>query len=259
MEKARENGTRLNKYLVGFPRGLGGRLHLNFQYSNQQQENAYNFCSFLNHFLTGFPLRIPGFAPCDCGKGKGRDVEEGRVLLLDSPITLGRDIDEGSSSDDSYRTPLAGSSIPPVSSSSGSSEEQALILYDSRDFALIEIHKEIVESHRPVPIPSPCLDTAGIARLIAVRGQRAVRTLGRPKSTFHPYACCSIGERCSTHRPGRLCSRGNPTSGTSSSRGRNSDDEGSPVSESSSRMGGDGGGADGGGQQRRVGLGWKQR
>ena len=64
MEKAKENGTRLNKYLVGFPRGLGGRLHLNFQYSNQQQENAYNFCSFLNHFLTVFPLRIPGFAPC---------------------------------------------------------------------------------------------------------------------------------------------------------------------------------------------------
>ena len=37
------------------------------------------------------------------------------------------------------------------------------------------------------------------------------------------------------------------------------DDEGSPASESASQMGGDGGGADGGGQQRRVGLGWKQR
>ena len=36
---------------------------------------------------------------CHCGKGKGRDVEEGRVSLLDSPIALGRDIDEGSSSD----------------------------------------------------------------------------------------------------------------------------------------------------------------
>ena len=132
---------------------------------------------------------------CHCGKGKGCDVEEGRVLLLDSPIALGRDIDEGSSSDDSYRTPpLAGSSIPPVSSSSNSSEEQALILYDSWDSALIEIHEEIVENYRPVPIPSPCLDKAGIARLIAVRGQRAIRTLGRPKSTFHPYTCCSIGE-----------------------------------------------------------------
>ena len=143
---------------------------------------------------------------CHCGKGKGRDVEEGRVSLLDSPITLGRDINEGSSSDDSYHTPpMAGSSIPPVSSFSSSSEEQALILYDSRDSTLIKIHEEIVENYRPVPIPSPCLDTAGIARLIAVRGQRAVRTLGRPKSTFHPYACCSIGEQCSTHQPGRLC------------------------------------------------------
>ena len=195
---------------------------------------------------------------CHCGKGKGRDVEEGRVLLLDSPIALGRDINEGSSSDDSYRTPpLAGSSIPLVSSSLNSSEEQALILYDSRDSALIEIHKEIVENYRPVPIPSPCLDTAGIARLIAVRGQRAVRTLGCPKSTFHPYACCSIGEQCSTHQPGHFCSRGDPKSGTSSSRGRDSDDEGGPSGESASRVGGDGGGADGGGQQRRVGLGWK--
>ena len=26
---------------------------------------------------------------CHCGKGKGRNVEEGRVSLLDSPITLG--------------------------------------------------------------------------------------------------------------------------------------------------------------------------
>ena len=197
---------------------------------------------------------------CHCGKGKGRNVEEGRVSLLDSPIALGRDIDEGSSSDDSYHTPpLAGSSIPLVSSSSGSSEEQALVLYDSRDSALIKIHEEIVENHCLVPIPSPCLDTAGIARLIAVHGQHVICTLGHPKSTFHPYACCSIGERCSTHRPSRLCSRGNPTSGMSSSRGRNSDDEGSPASKSASRMGGDGGGADGGGQQRRVGLGWKQR
>ena len=89
---------------------------------------------------------------------------------------------------------MAGSSIPPVSSSLGSSEEQALVLYNSRDSALIEIHEEIVENHRPVPIPSPCLDTAGIAQLITVRGQRAIRTLGRPKLTFHPYACCSIGE-----------------------------------------------------------------
>ena len=200
---------------------------------------------------------------CHCGKGKGCNVAEERVSLLGSPITLGRDIEEGSSSDDSYRTPpLAGSSIPPTSSSSGSSEEQALVLapsvYDSCDSALIEIHEEIVANHHPVPIPSPCLDMAGIARLIAVRGQRAVHTLGRPKLSFHPYACCSIGERCSTHGPSRLCSRGDPSSGTPSSRGRNNNDEGSPASKSASRMGGDGGGADGGGQQRCVGLGWKQ-
>ena len=186
---------------------------------------------------------------CHCGKGKGCNVEEERASLLESPITLGRDIDEGSSSEDSYRTPpLTGSSIPPTSSSSGSSEEQALVLYDSRNSALIEIHEEIVANHCLVPIPSPCLDTAGIAHLIVVRGQRAVRTLGRPKSTFHPYVCCSIGERCSTHRPGRLCSRGDPSSGTPSSRGRDRDDEGGPSSESASRMGGDGGGANGGGQ-----------
>ena len=46
-------------------------------------------------------------------------------------------------------------------------------------------------------------------------------------------------------------------SGTSSSRGWDSDDEGGPSGESASRVGGDGGGADGGGQQRHVGLGWK--
>ena len=155
---------------------------------------------------------------CHCGKGKDRDAEVGGPSLLDSPITLGHDIDEESSGDDSYRTPpMAGSSMPPVSSSPSSSEEQALILYDSRDSALIKIHKEIVENYRPVPVPSPRLDVAGIARLIAVRGQRAVHTLGRPKSTFHPYTCCSIGERSSTHRPGRLCSRGDPASRTSTS------------------------------------------
>ena len=56
---------KLNKYLVGFPGRFGGRLHFNFQYSNWQQENAHNFCSFLNYFIIVFSLRIPGFAPCE--------------------------------------------------------------------------------------------------------------------------------------------------------------------------------------------------
>ena len=187
---------------------------------------------------------------CHCGKGKECDAEVRGLSLLDSPITLGQGIDEESSSEDSYRTPLmAGSSTLPVSSSPSSIGEHALVLYDSRDPRKEKMENKLVTPQVPILVPSPRLDTAGITRLIAVRGQRAVRTLGRPKSTFHPYACCSIGERCSTHRPSRLCSHGDHSSRTSMSGRRYSYDDGDPSFSPAPRRDGHDGGADGRGQQ----------
>ena len=42
---------------------------------------------------------------CHCGNGKEREVGGALSSVLGSPIVLGQDIDEGSSSDNSYRTP----------------------------------------------------------------------------------------------------------------------------------------------------------
>jgi len=90
-------------------------------------------------------------------------------------------------SDDSYHTP------PVVSSSSSGSDkenvESSAILVEIKDE-----EQEVVPYVRP-----PALDFANIKCLIAVRGQRVVRSSGPPRS-FHPYArCCAIGDRDSTH------------------------------------------------------------
>ena len=68
-----------------------------------------------------------------------------------------------------------------------------MVLYDSR-ISLVEIADSPVENVVPIPIQGPTLDFAGVSRLLAVHGQRAVRSQGRPKSSFHPYAsCCRLG------------------------------------------------------------------
>ena len=145
---------------------------------------------------------------CHFKKGKEHEVRGALSPVLGSPIISGQDVNEGSSSDDSYHTPpVAGSTIPPSSSSSGSDEGHTLVLYNSRDSQLMKIHEELIENHSPVPVPRPVLDMAGLACLIMVCGQHAVCSLGHPKSTFHPYPfCCSLGEQNSTHRPSHLCS-----------------------------------------------------
>ena len=146
---------------------------------------------------------------CRCGKGKDRQVLEEVSPVLDSPIVLGQEVLEDNASNDSYHTPpVASSFVGPSSSPPVSDQDNLMVLYDSRVSHLEEIQDDAPkENVEPVAVPSPILDMAGLSRLIAVRGQRAVRSLGPPKS-FHPYAfCCDIGERSSTHRPGRFCLR----------------------------------------------------
>ena len=91
---------------------------------------------------------------CHCGKGKEHKVGGASSSVLGSPIVLDQDVDEGSSSDNSYHTPpVTGSTVPPLSSSSGSDEGHALVLYNSQDSQLMKIHKELVENHSLVSIP----------------------------------------------------------------------------------------------------------
>ena len=113
---------------------------------------------------------------CHCKdvKGKGKAVEVSSPGVLGSPLVLDHPL---VGSDESYRTPPIASSEA-SSSSSGSNKE---------------IKEEDMEE--PIPLAIPKLDSAGIKRLMAVRGQRARRTQGPPKSPYHPYArCCAIGD-----------------------------------------------------------------
>jgi len=171
---------------------------------------------------------------CKGDKGKGKAVEVSSSGILGSPLVLDCPLAD---SDDSYRTPPIASSEA-SSSSSGSNKENVVV-----DGQLKEIKDEDMEE--PLHLPAPKLDIQGIKHLMAVRGQRAVRSQGAPKA-YHPYArCCAIGDRVSTHRPGNLClppllaRRG-------SSPPLHSGDEGpDPSSESSGRVGDDGGWAHG--------------
>src|SRR5882762_2730732 len=137
---------------------------------------------------------------CHCGEGKDRQVL-GEISVLDSPIILGQDVLEDNVSDDSYHTPPIASSSMVPSSSTESDKENSMVLYDSKvsmESRLVEVEEEFLENVEPVVVPAPVLDTAGVARLIAVRHQRAVRSQGPPKSSYHPYAFCfAIGERSS--------------------------------------------------------------
>ena len=122
------------------------------------------------------------------------------------------DHEEDNASDDLYHTPpLAGSSVPSIPSSIVEDSDQENpsnigIGYIPR-VPLSDITDKLVENSEPIPVPAPVLDRARIDHLIAVCGQRAVRTLGRPKS-YHPYpCCCTIGRQSSTHRASSCCSR----------------------------------------------------
>ena len=143
---------------------------------------------------------------CHCRKGKAREPLQEVSPILGSPLNFGRDIPEESSSDDSYRTPpIAGSSSSPLAPSSNINKENSMVLYNSR-ISLVKITDSPVENVVPVPVQELSLDFAGISRLIAVRGQRAIRSQGHPKLSFHPYtSCCRIGQRFSSHRSGNLC------------------------------------------------------
>jgi len=174
---------------------------------------------------------------CHCreDKRKGKAVEVSSPGVLGSPLVLDR---PHVGSDKSYRTPPIASSEA-SSSSSGSNKENVVV-----DSPLQEIKEE--EMEEALQLPAPRLDVAGIKRLMAVRGQRAVRSQGAPKSSFHPYArCCAIGDRVPTHRPGNLCLPPLLSRRGSSSLCRSGDEGSDPSSESYGRVGDDGGWAHG--------------
>jgi len=156
---------------------------------------------------------------CHCGKRKKWEVLEEIPSVLDSPLVLGGDINDGNISNNSYHTPpLASSSIPPLSSSVVESDKKNLVvLYDSRESRLVEIVEDPIENVVSVPVHELSLDFAGISHLIAVHGQRTSHSQGCPKSSFHPYAfCCRLGHQSSTHRPGSLCLHSKTEGGESS-------------------------------------------
>jgi len=127
---------------------------------------------------------------CHKGKGKGKAVEISSSPVLGSPLVLDHPL---AGSDGSYHTPPVASSPVVSSSSSGSDKENVVV--KSR---LVEIKDKVMENMLHVPAPE--LDFQGIARLMAVRGQRVICTQGPPKSSYHPYArCCTIGDQVPSH------------------------------------------------------------
>jgi len=130
---------------------------------------------------------------CHCGKGKGKVVGEEGPSVLSSPLVLDCSEEGDNTSNGSYHTPpLADSSIPshPSPSIAESDKENApafSIGYDPRKITLVPIEGAPPENAIPLPICEPSLNISGLEQLIAVRGQRAVRSAGRPKSQFHPY------------------------------------------------------------------------
>jgi len=169
---------------------------------------------------------------CHCKdvKGKRKAVEISSPGVLGSPLVLDRPL---AGSDESYRTPPVASSEP-SSSSSGSNKENTVA-----ESLLKEIKDEDMEE--PIPVSVSKLDSAGIKRLMAVRGQRARRTQGPPKSPYHPYArCCAIGDRVPSHRPGSLCLPKVLARRGSSSPRRFGDEGSDPSSKSHGGVGDDG-------------------
>jgi len=144
---------------------------------------------------------------CQCGKGKGKEAEE-MVSLLGSPLVLDCSKEEDINSDDSYHTPPAASSSQPSSSSPvyDSDKENVSSFGPGWELkvVLVPIGDAPPENAVAIPVREPTLNLSGLDCLIAVHGQRAVRSSGRPKSSFHPYLC-PIGVRSSTHRQSDAC------------------------------------------------------
>src|SRR5258708_38495267 len=112
-------------------------------------------------------------------------------------------------SDDSYFTPPAtGSPVTSDKENIDSQQIPGLGCCSSTERArLVEITDVPVENMDPIPIPEPVpeLDMASLNRLIAVRGQRAVRSGGPPKSSFHPYPLVArIASRAASNRLANL-------------------------------------------------------
>ena len=149
---------------------------------------------------------------CHCNSESRGSTPEAPSSLLGSPLVLDRRSEEDNASNDSYHTPpLAGSSVLSIPSSIVEDSKQENLPNAGVGYIscvpLSDISNGLVENFEPIPVPAPVLDRAGIDRLVTVRGQRAVCTLGRPKS-YHPYPrCCTIGRHSSTHRAGSYCSR----------------------------------------------------
>jgi len=146
---------------------------------------------------------------CRCGKGKGKGKEvEKDISLLGSPLFLDRSLEEVIHSDDSYHTPpVVSSSQPSSSSSHQDSDKENMSSFDTEfdmKTALVPIGDAPPENTIALFIREPALNIDGLERLVAVRGQRAFRSSGRPKSSFHPYLC-PIGVRSSTHRRSDPC------------------------------------------------------
>jgi len=122
-------------------------------------------------------------------------VEVSSSPVLGSPLVLDHPL--GGSDSSYYAPPVASAEV--LSSSSGSNKENVAI-----DSQLVEIKDEVMEDL--LLVPAPQLDFQGIACLMAVHGQRAVRSKGPPKSAYHPYVHrCAIGDQDLTHQPSSLC------------------------------------------------------
>jgi len=163
---------------------------------------------------------------CHCAeKGKGREVEVESVPgILGSPIDLVNSSDgDGEESSDSYHTPPGGRPIPStaltlVHAYSDISEERPGIGYQRLESSDEDAP---VENEVPIPIwiPGESAEQSGLNQLLAVRGQRAFRSKGPPKSCYSPYPRVlqpiEIGRSCLG--PCRRCKIGDRGSSLSSS------------------------------------------
>ena len=170
-------------------------------------------------------LAVVEYNLCHCGKENKRPTSPllGSPIVLSGPLASSSEKSFHSSSDHATTTAVSSESSVPSSSNDELTiydsdqlrlieidedpKENEVVLYDSATSHLVEIVKDPVENMTPIPVPAPTIDLEGIRRL-TVRGQRAIRSAGHPKSTFHPYSrCCAIGPRSSTHGIGYPCSR----------------------------------------------------
>jgi len=151
---------------------------------------------------------------CHCGKGKGKEVDVEGPSVLGSPLILDRPEDKGHHGDNSFSTPpSAGSSLSSQPSLTVVESDKKNIPsygigYNPKKIMLIPVDDTPPENAVPLPIREPTLNISGLEQLITVRGQRAVRSAGCPKSTFHPYprpCLCPIGVRSSSHRRSGPC------------------------------------------------------